>query len=179
MSSSSWTMTAWWWILTATRRMPSSPYAWGFNIWNTSPTRTERLRFVGKPIDTTTGADEYNMCANKMPNLRIPYSAVTPKELTIIQPLLDHIKHCLCSGVEEDYRHFMQWLGHLAQKPDRKTGWTPLFESEQGVGKGLIFSGLLKGIFQDLALHVTNFKGVVSRFNGQLAMKTFVFVDEG
>ncbi len=118
-----------------------TPYAWGFNIWNTSPTRTERLRFV--------------------------------------QPLLDHIRDCLCAGVEGDYRHFMQWLGHLAQKPDRKTGWTPLFESEQGVGKGLIFSGLLKGIFQDLALHVTNFKGVDNRFNGQLAMKTFVFVDEG
>ena len=156
-----------------------TPYAWGFNIWNTSPTRTERLRFVGKPIDNTTGPDEYNMCANKMPNLRIPYAVVTAEELTIIQPLLDHIKDCLCAGVEEDFAHFMQWLGHLAQKPDRKTGWTPLFESEQGVGKGLIFSGLLKGIFQDLALHVTNFKGVVNRFNGQLAMKTFVFVDEG
>ena len=30
-------------------------------------------------------------------------------------------------------------------------------------------------IFQDLALHVMNFKGVVSRFNGQVAMQTFVF----
>ena len=38
------------------------------------------------------------MCANKMPNLRIPYSAVTAEELTIIQPLLDHIKDCLCAG---------------------------------------------------------------------------------
>ena len=28
----------------------------------------------------------------------------------------------------------------------------------------------MKGIFQDLALHVTNFKGIVSRFNGHLAM---------
>ena len=59
------------------------------------------------------------MCANKMPNLVIPYSVVTAEELTIIQPLLDHIKDCLCAGVEEDFAHFTQWLGHLAQKPDR------------------------------------------------------------
>ena len=33
-------------------------YAWAFNMWNTPPTWTERLSFVGKPIDTTTGNDE-------------------------------------------------------------------------------------------------------------------------
>ena len=157
MSSNSWMMMAWW----PNRYKDAiksvvTPYARGFNIWNMSPTRTERLRFVGKPIDNTIGPDEHNMCANKMPNLRIPYTIVIAEELTIIQPLLDHIRDCLCADVEENFAHFMQWLAHLAQKPDRKTGWTPLFELEQGVGKGLIFSGLLKGIFQDLALHVTS-----------------------
>ena len=73
---------------------------------------------MGKPIDTTTGVDEYNMCANKMPNLRLPYSVVSTEEMIIIQPLLDHIKDCLCAGVEEDYRHFMQladWYVVLSQ----------------------------------------------------------------
>lgn len=51
--------------------------------------------------------------------------------------------------------------------------------SQQGVGKGMILSTLLGGIFEELGLHVTNFSGVVDRFNGDLAMKSFVLIDEG
>ncbi len=51
--------------------------------------------------------------------------------------------------------------------------------SEQGVGKGLVFSSLMGGIFQELGLHVTNFDSVVNRFNDELSMKSYVLVDEG
>jgi hypothetical protein len=36
--------------------------------------------------------------------------------------------------------------------------------SEQGVGKGMIFSSLIGGMFQELGLHVTNFDSVVNRY---------------
>lgn len=35
------------------------------------------------------------------------------------------------------------------------------------------------GIFAELGLHVTNFDSVVSRFNDELSMKSFVLIDEG
>lgn len=45
--------------------------------------------------------------------------------------------------------------------------------------QGMIFSSLVGGIFAELGLHVTNFDSVVSRFNDELSMKSFVLIDEG
>jgi hypothetical protein len=43
----------------------------------------------------------------------------------------------------------------------------------------MIFSSLVGGIFAELGLHVTNFDSVVSRFNEELSMKSFILIDEG
>jgi hypothetical protein len=43
----------------------------------------------------------------------------------------------------------------------------------------MIFSSLVGGIFAELGLHVTNFDSIVSRFNEELSMKSFILIDEG
>ena len=101
--------------------------------------------------------NEYNLCVNAMP---FPPSA---KDRETIDPLLRHIREALCAGIVEDYKHFMAWVAHIAQKPDVKIGWCPLFMSEQGTGKGLMLGTLLPNIFDKLALHVTDFSSVVER----------------
>lgn len=54
--------------------------------------------------------------------------------------------------VVKDYEHFIAWVAHIAQKPDVKIGWCPLFMSEQGTGKGLVLGTLLPNIFDKLVL---------------------------
>ena len=74
----------------------------------------------------------------------------SPEDLETIEPLLTHIK--------EAWR-----VAHIAQKPDVKIGWCPVFMNEQGTGKGLVIGTLLPNIFDKLALHVTNFSSVTER----------------
>ena len=142
------------------------PYGHAFNVWDTSHLRDSlgtKTKFVGQPWDVRVAPDEYNLCSGMMPLLKVARRHLTAAEVAEIQPLLDHIKHALCSGVEEDYQHFMEWVAHVMKHPELKTGWCPVFISTQGIGKGLILSGLLGGIFDELGLHVTNFEGVVGR----------------
>lgn len=62
---------------------------------------------------------------------------------------------------------------------DIKIASVQVLISDQGVGKGMVFSTLMMGIMQELGLHVTNFDSVVNRFNDELSMKSYVLIDEG
>ena len=142
------------------------PYKFSFDIWDNSHLREQlatKQRFVGCPFEDRVADNEYNLCVNAMPFLKLPHIPPAPEDLETIEPLLTHIKEALCAGVVQDYEHFIAWVAHIAQKPDVKIGWCPLFMSEQGTGKGLVLGTLLPNIFDKLALHVTNFSSVVER----------------
>lgn len=143
------------------------PYKAAFAIFDNSWQRDQyatKARFVGQPWDERTKPDEYNLCAGLMPLLSEQQRPLDAEELKQIQPILDHILQSLCSNNSTDYQHLMAWFAHVMQHPELKVGWTPVLISEQGVGKGMILSSLLCGIFQELGLHVTNFSSVVNRY---------------
>jgi hypothetical protein len=114
-----------------------------------------------------------------MPLLKTERRTLSEADIAELQPILTHIREVLCAGSTPDYESLMAWLAHVVQDPAEKTGWCPVIISNQGTGKGMIFSSLVGGIFAELGLHVTNFDSVVSRFNDELSMKSFVLVDEG
>ena len=122
-----------------------------------------KQEFVGYPFEDRVAENEYNLCVNAMLFLKLPHIPPSAEDLEMIEPLLTHIREALCAGIAEDYEHFIAWVAHIAQKPDVKIGWCPLFTSKQGTGKGLVLSTLLPNIFDKLALHVTNFSFVVER----------------
>ncbi len=105
------------------------PYAHSFSIWDNSHLRDKmstKDRFVGQPWDDRVAPDEYNLCSGMMPLLKVARRQLSEQETLSIQPVLDHIQHCLCSGVKEDYDNFMLWVAHVVQHPEVKTGWCPV-----------------------------------------------------
>ena len=142
------------------------PIKWCFDILDNSYLREQlatKLKFVGCLFEDRVADNEYK-CINAMPVLKLPHNPPSSEDLETIEPLLTHIKEALCASVQEDYEHFIAWVAHIAQKPDVKIGWCPLFMSEQGTGKGFVLGTLLPNIFDKLALHVTNFSSVVERY---------------
>ena len=153
------------------------PYKWSFDIWDNSYLREQlgtKLKFVGCPFEDRVADNEYNKCVNAMPFLKLPHVPPSSGDLETIEPLLTHIREALCAGVVDDYEQFIAWVAHIAQKPDVKIGWCPLFMSEQGTGKGLVLGTLLPNIFDKLALHVTNFSSVVERYVCMCACSAFL-----
>ena len=122
------------------------PFEWAFKLWETITYRMESTtldQFCTEPFELDVPANAFNLCANAMPLLNLPYLKPTQSEIETIPPLLDHIKHSLVSREEANYQSFLMWLAHVVRRPNQKIGWMPFFIGPQGFGKGIILSGLM------------------------------------
>lgn len=94
----------------------------------------------------------------------------------------NHINHVLCSGVEEQYEFFMDWLAWLFQKPSDKTGVVMcLTATDHGTGKSTIveqFIAPMLGMQNVTKLTAGKERGFNSRFLGPYANKTLVYSNE-
>ncbi len=107
----------------------TKPYAWAFEILDNSylrETMATKVKFVGNPWDCRVRPQEYNLCAGMMPLLKQSKRSLSEEDVQELQPILDHIKNCLCAGVEQDYTNLMAWLAHIMQGPAEKIGWCPV-----------------------------------------------------
>ncbi len=94
-----------------------------------------QAKFVGQPWDNRVAPDEYNLCANMMPLLKVERKTLSEAYMAELKPILTHIREVLCAGSEPDYTVLMAWLAHVVQDPAEKTGWCPVIISNQGTGK--------------------------------------------
>jgi len=63
---------------------------------------------------------------------------VAEVDMDLIEPLLWHIRHILCSN-NDDYTHwFTGWNADIVQKPARKSGTAVHILGPQGAGKDYI-----------------------------------------
>ena len=53
--------------------------------------------------------NEYNLCVNAMPFLKLPHIPPSAEDLETIDSLLRLIREALCAGIVEDYEHFIAW----------------------------------------------------------------------
>lgn len=100
-------------------------------------------------------------------------------DMSLIEPILFHIKQVLCNGNEEHSDYLLRWLAHIVQKPELRTGVMVVLISGQGAGKN-IFIDFIKDyvIGPDLSFVGIGFDPVLGRFNGALEGKIFVNLNE-
>lgn len=101
------------------------PFKWAFDIWDASAyieVYATKRKFGGSPWDDGLPADEYNRCQGAMPFLKLADQKPAEEDMKVIEPLLQHIRDCLCAGNEQNYQYFMAWVAHIAHHPDKKTG---------------------------------------------------------
>ncbi len=91
---------------------------------------------------------------------------------------LDHIKSNICQGNEEHYAWVMAWLADMFQHPARKLGTALVLRGPMGIGKGQFayHIGRLLGIHY---MPITQSSQLTGKFNGHMADKLLMFVDEG
>lgn len=107
--------------------------------------------------------------------------AVVPRECadtSRFSIFLNHIRDNICQGNELYYSWVMAWLADLFQNPSRKIGTALVLRGPMGVGKGVFANhiGRLLGIHY---MPITQSSQLTGKFNGHMADKLLMFVDEG
>ena len=94
----------------------------------------------------------------------------------IIKPFLEHVKY-ICNN-NESYEYVINWLSHIIQKPEEKTGVGLVFYSiTEGVGKNIIFE-IYEKIIEGYEMRFRDTKDLTSQFNGLSMGKLFCIGDE-
>ncbi|CAM8674871.1 TPA: integrase [Kluyvera georgiana] len=102
--------------------------------------------------------------------------AVLPEEGDV-NPYLDHLRLVICASDDESFRYLVGWLAHMVQKPDEKPSVAVVMKSIEGTGKGSMVRPLLE-ILGMYGIQVNGPGQIAGRFNGTIANKLFVFIDE-
>lgn len=163
-------------------KMPANhvaPYAFWFSRWRSHGQRHQLYRTISNPTLGHVVNGAFNRGANLMPRYHADRLSLTDADIAVIQPLLDHMRNIMCSGVEEYFLNFLAWAALAARFPDRKTKVAMLFKGTQGCGKGLILSQLFGTIWQRTYVQIAELDKNTSDFMSTIvADKTMVFGDE-
>jgi len=91
---------------------------------------------------------------------------VAEVDMDLIEPLLWHIRHILCSN-NDDYTHwFTGWNADIVQKPARKSGTAVHILGPQGAGKGLHCELMCRIIGPDHTFSTQSKTDILDKFNG-------------
>lgn len=89
-----------------------------------------------------------------------------------------HLEEIICSGNQELIHYVLAWMADLVQNPGRKIGVALALRGGRGIGKGCYVKPLQKFLGRH-SIQINNRSQFTGRFNGHLADKLLVFVDEG
>lgn len=136
--------------------------------WLQWPGHSKRLAGVGfYPNPSLCPKNVYNLFSGL---------AIEPKPGDC-SPYLNHLRYVICAGNDEAYRYLVGWLAHLFQKPEEKPSVAVVMKSIEGTGKG----SMVRPIIEALGMYGIQVNGpgqIAGRFNGTIANKLFIFVDE-
>lgn len=91
---------------------------------------------------------------------------------------LEHVKNNICNGDPNLYAWLMAWLADLFQKPARKLGTAFVMRGPMGIGKG-VFANIIGKLLGIHYMPITQSSQLTGKFNGHMADKLLMFVDEG
>jgi hypothetical protein len=114
----------------------------------------------------------YNMWRGFAVQERKPQRGVVSWEL-----MQDHIFNVICSGNNDWYDYLINWKARMVQQPSEPAQTVPVLRGGEGVGKNLYGSYPLT-IFGPHALHLSDIKQLVGRFNLHLQNCIYVLADE-
>jgi len=97
-------------------------------------------------------------------------------DINVIKPYIDHINY-ICGDIDVA-NYFLNWISWIIQKPHIKTTTAIIIYSEtEGVGKNLIFD-ILKKLFGNYYIKLSNTSSLVDRFNSYQQGKLLAVCDE-
>lgn len=91
--------------------------------------------------------------------------------------LLSFISEIFCGGDVAAYEYFIKWLAHLFQKPMEKPTVAVLAKSDEGTGKGTLYT-LLKRMLGANAHQLNGAFQITGRFQSVIVNKLLIFGDE-
>jgi hypothetical protein len=105
---------------------------------------------------------------------------VTEVDMTLIQPILTHIKDVWAGGDEHHYRYLICWLADRIKHPGIRPGVALfLYSKEKGVGKNAIIDFLIEYVFGDeLSIAIAGIDNLVNKFNSVTCCKLLVNANE-
>ena len=121
-----------------------------------------------------------------LPNRKVPdnyfntwqgYAVFPIENNALLVRIQYHIEHVVCGGNATLYHYLYKWIAYTFQCPDKPAGAAIVLRGEKGSGKGTLGS-MLKDIWGNHGLHITNTKYLTGSFNGHLADVCFLFADE-
>jgi hypothetical protein len=109
-----------------------------------------------------------------------PIWDIKKEQFKKVDILLSHILNVWCKGDNEISEYILNWLAHLFQFPDKKTGIMLLFKStKQGAGKNIIFDFIKEWIYGDKnCLEINDIDQLTSKFNSLVGHKLLTLCDE-
>lgn len=103
--------------------------------------------------------------------------AVKPTSGADLKIVTKHIESVICKGDSLLIEYFYNWVAYTFQYPDRPAGSALVLRGQKGSGKGTI-GHLIRKIWGQHGLHISNSRHLVGNFNGHLADVCFLFADE-
>ena len=93
-------------------------------------------------------------------------------------PLIrQYLFEVICSKSEGDYGWLLRWMARAVQYPELHGEVAVVLRGQKGTGKGTL-NQILRRLFRQHAMQITNPAHLTGRFNGHLADVLFLFVDE-
>ena len=106
------------------------------------------------------------------------YEESSSDDFTMLQPLLQHIKHVICNDDEEKYDYFMKWWANIFQKVTVKNGTMPIVHGEQGSGKSIAVELFCELLGKYALCNVDDLDKVFGKFNGLIGRNLVIVINE-
>jgi len=91
---------------------------------------------------------------------------------------LQQIREVFCDDDKECDEYFQNWIAHFMQYPHKKMGVALVIQSEQGVGKSLVWNAFQKGILGQYFHTIDTLAELTNGFNVLMANKLLIHLDE-
>lgn len=133
---------------------------------------------VFMPFQYVNGIEKRPQISFKKLNLWEGYSVKAVKgERGALERIYYHIEHIICNDDPACIEYLLNWIARGFQYPEKTGQVATILRGLKGCGKGTI-AILIKFIFGQHSLHITNAQHLVGNFNGHLSDCCFLFADE-
>jgi len=118
---------------------------------------------------------------NKFPGFMYPnpqpYKTYSNEVQTHVSIILDHIKHVLCSNIQDQSNYMFGWLSNMIS--GRKMGTALFLHSGQGTGKSIITKFIQNNVLgYNITYSTSNERVIIGQFNKELEGKVLLILKE-
>lgn len=104
--------------------------------------------------------------------------AAEPDESASCGLFLDHLRNIICNGDSRQYEWLLGWMAHMVQRPAEKPRSAIVLRGEKGAGKDIVGVYLRHLMDKSAYLHTSDQNAVWGQFNGPIANKLLIHLEE-